>query len=423
VIQPYDNIRIVDFTTVEQGPVGTQVLADFGAEVIKVERLSTGDMTRGGERDSLGGLNPAFAACNRNKKSVTVNLKTEEGKQLIYDLVKVSDVVASNFRPGVMERLGFGFEELSKINPRIIVAYASGYGQTGPYRERQGQDLAAQSIAGLASMTGFEDSPPAPAGYFVCDFLGGMLLAQGIMAALAARERTGRGQVVDSCLLNAGLTVDIMEATNHLNTGKLFPRPKRGFAHPPGNALYAMYECADGRWVSVIGSFVPDAWATTCKALDIGPPASTDERFLARDNQEKYFVEMQAVLAPVIKRFPRDEIIRRFESVGMLAAPINDHAEAFADPQVLHNDMVMEIEHPQAGNLKLVGIPVKLSDTPGQLKTPPPLLGQHNTEIFTELLGRSPEQLSALQRRGVVGNEADQIPDKAPPQRTEHSMW
>ncbi len=404
----YEGIRIIDFTQMEQGPVGTQVLADYGAEVIKIERIDTGDIGRG-DRPQVKGVSTFFAAYNRNKKSLSVDLKTPEGKEIICALVKVSDIVASNFRPGVMDRLGFGWEELSRINPRIICAYASGYGQSGPYKDRRGQDLAAQAMGGLMAMTGERDGPPTAAGSFVADFLGAMLFAQGMMAALAARERTGRGQVVDSCLLNTVVTLPIGEATSYLNTGQAYPRPHRGGCHPAFGPLYAAYQAKDGKWLVIVGSFVEGVLRRVCAALQIEGDLPNDPRFQAGPEGWLHVglgqeAELRAQLEKGFARFTRAEAIRRLEEQDILAAAVNEFSEVFSDPQVVHNQMIQEIDHPVVGRLKLVGYPVKLSETPATLRLPPPTVGQHNEEVL-ELLGYTEEQVRRFEQRGIIGSE------------------
>lgn len=400
----YEGIRILDFTQLQQGPAGTQVLADFGAEVIKIERLDTGEIGRQHE-PRVNGMSPHWAANNRNKLSLSVNVKDPEGKKIIYKLAETADIVASNFRPGVMERLGFGYEELSKINPRIICAYASGYGQSGPYRDRRGQDLAAQAMGGIMALTGEEDGPPTPIGTFAVDFLAAMQFAQGMMLALAAREKTGRGQIVDCSLLNAAISMHIQEGTTYLNTGRLYPRPPQGVAHAHNTALYGKYQTGDGKWLVLIGEFYIDKqWQRVSRALELPEHVMYDERFQTIEGLLEHVRESQRILAEAFKKFSRDEAIRRLEEQDVLAAPVNEYPELFQDPQVLHNEMVIETEHEAVGKIKLVGIPVKLSDTPGTLRFPPPTVGQHN-EMILKSLGYTDEQIRELQEKGVVGSE------------------
>ena len=399
----FTGIRIIDFTQLEQGPSGTQVLADFGAEVIKVERIDTGEMGRA-QMPQVKGVSCFWAANNRNKKSLTLDLQKPHAKEIIYKLVKVSDVVASNFRPGVMERLGFGYQELSQINPRIICAYASGYGQTGPYRDKRGQDLVGQAMGGLMAMTGEADGPPTAAGTWVVDYLGAMLFAQGIMTALAARERTGEGQEVDSCLLNTGVVVHLQEGTAYLNTGQRYPRPPRGICHAYSGPLYATYQTKDGKWLAIVGGFVDQPWKQVCNALGIDSDVAEDPRFQSRPGLAEHQAELQPILQQAFAQRTREEALKALEAQDILCGPVNEHPEVFADPQVIHNQMILETDHPVAGKLKLVGMPVKLSKTPGTLRLPPPTVGQHNEEMLTFLCYTETE-VRQLQKKGVVGSE------------------
>ena len=387
----FEGIRVLDFTIQEQGPVGTQVLGDFGAEVIKFERPGAGDPMRGGAKDGVNGTpfyGSGFVAFNRNKKSVALNLKVPEGKDIIHRLAAKSDVVVSNFRPGVMERLGLGYQELSAINPRIIVAYASGYGQTGPYRDRIGQDMAGQAMGGMTAQSARHGNPPVMAGYDNCDLFGGMLLAQAITLALLARERTGRGQEVDSNLLNTGVLGPSKHAVMYLNDGT-YQKINEPDPRPP-NPMYALYETGDGRWVMAIGIFTPDPFPKMCQAL--GVTADVPE-----DNAARF-----AHIRDAVKKLPFAEIEKRFDEQDLVAAPVNECPHVFQDPQVLHNEMLLEMDHPVAGHLKTVGFPFKLSDTPATLRSPPPLLGEHNEEVLSGLLGMDEETIRQLYVKKVL---------------------
>lgn len=403
-MQVYEGIRILDFTLQEQGPVGVQVLASYGADVIKIERPDGGDGMRGRKKEgSLNGIEGygfGFIACNTNKRGMAINLKTEEGKEIVKKLVETADVVVSNFRPGVMERLGLGYDDLSEINPRIICAYASGYGQTGPYREKMGQDLAAQAMAGLICHTGgYNGERPYPAGYNLCDFVGGMFLAQGIMLALAAREKTGKGQVVDTSLLNAGLVLDILGATGFLNNGKY--RPLNGEGTP--NPIYSIYKTKDESWVAVINAFRDEPLRRLCEAFDIPSSVAEDPRFqdMHQMSQAEYD-ELRGIFEDVISKMTRDEVIQRVEQQNMLAAPVYEYPEVFEDPQVIHNGMIQEVTHPVAGHMKVMGLPVKLSDTPGEFRMPAPLLGEHNENILKDELGYSEEEIAEFYSSNIL---------------------
>lgn len=409
----FSGVRILDFTQLEQGPSGTQVLADFGADVIKVERIGVGEIGRG-QFPTIDGYSPHWSATNRNKKSISIDVKSEHGRSLILELAKNADIVASNFRPGVMDRLGLGYDALAAINPRIIVAYASGYGQTGPYKYHRGQDLAAQALSGLMAMTGTADGPPIPSGTFMIDYLASMQFAQGMMVALSARERTGRGQIVDSCLLNAAIASHLQEGTTYLNTGQQYPRPHPGVAHIHNTALYGYYQAGDGLWFTLIGEFYIDQpWQRVSLALGLEESVRTDPRFQDTSGLRDHVAETQKIVSDAVNQFTRSEVISRFEAEDVLVAAVNDYDAVFVDPQVLHNEMVLTADVPGLGPMKFVGMPVKLSDTPGKLRLPPPTVGQHNDEIFTEL-GYSAAQISTWKNAGVVGSETDSEQSGAP---------
>jgi crotonobetainyl-CoA:carnitine CoA-transferase CaiB-like acyl-CoA transferase len=413
VTTAFEGVRILDFTQLEQGPCGTQVLADFGAEVIKVERIDVGEIGRG-QFPTIDGYSPHWSATNRNKKSLSVDLKSGRGVALVLELARDADIVASNFRPGVMDRLGLGWDALSAVNPRIIVAYASGYGQSGPYTYRRGQDLAAQAISGLMALTGSHESGPTPSGTFIIDYLASMQFAQGMMIALAARERTGRGQVVDSCLLNAAVASHLQEGTTYLNTGQTYPRPPQGIAHAHNTALYGQYRTSDDRWLALIGEFyVTEPWKRVARALGLPDGVRDDPRFQDNTGLLDHVVETRDLVAAGVARLTFDEAMARFEAEDVLVAPVNDYPEVFADPQVLHNEMVLRAPVPGIGEMAFVGIPVKLSDTPGALRSTPPTVGQHNEEILARL-GYSPETIDELRRQGVIGSENERANEGSP---------
>jgi crotonobetainyl-CoA:carnitine CoA-transferase CaiB-like acyl-CoA transferase len=410
----FEGVRILDFTQLEQGPSGTQVLADFGAEVIKVERIDVGEIGRG-QFPTIEGYSPHWSATNRNKKSLSVDLKSSEGMALVLDFAREADIVASNFRPGVMDRLGLGWDALSAVNPRLIVAYASGYGQTGPYALLRGQDLAAQAISGLMALTGSDESGPTAVGTFMIDYVASMQFAQGMMIALAAREKTGRGQVVDSSLLNAAVATHLQEGTTYLNTGQQYPRPPEAIAHAHNTALYGRYRTADDRWVALIGEFyITEPWKRTARALGLPPDVQDDPRLQDTAGLREHLVETRDLVAAGVAKYTLDEVTKRFEIEDVLVATIKDYDEVFVDPQILHNDMVLTADVPGLGAMKFVGMPVKLSETPGIFRSPPPKVGQHNDELLAAL-GRTAAEISALKASGVVGSEADRERDGQKP--------
>lgn len=400
---PYAGIRMIDFTQLEQGPSGTQVLADFGVDVIKIERIDVGEIGRK-QVPQANGMSFAWLANNRNKRSLSLDLRTTEAKSIVYKLVEASDIVASNFRPNVMERLGLGYETLKEINPRLIWAAASGYGMTGPYQDRIGQDLLAQAMGGLMAMTGERDGPPTATGTWIADFLAAMLFAQGITVALAAREKTGRGQVVESNLLNAMIVSHLQENAAILNIGQKYPRPEPGGGHFGSGPLYAIYQCKDGKYFALMGGLIDNALDRISHALDIQPSLADASPWKDMDMRGEEAWQLRPILEKAFKRFTRDEIESSFLENGLPPGPVYEPHEVFDDPQVIHNDMVLETEHPAYGRVALTGFPVKLSETPATLRSPPPLVGEHNEEILREI-GYSDDEIRELQLSESVGRE------------------
>jgi crotonobetainyl-CoA:carnitine CoA-transferase CaiB-like acyl-CoA transferase len=402
----YEGVRILDFTQLEQGPSGTQVLADYGADVIKIERIDVGEIGRD-HAPKVRGMSPHWAANNRNKRSLSIDVKNPEGLRILHRLAETADIVASNFRPGVMERLGLGYGDLSAINPRIICAYASGYGQTGPYRDRRGQDLAAQAMGGVMALTGSAEGPPTPVGTFAIDYIAAMHFAQGMMLALAAREKTGRGQMVDSCLLNSAVALHLQEGTTYLNTGRAYPRPPKGVAHIHNTALYAQYVCRDGKSLVLVGEFyITEPWRRVCRAVGLPDKVAADPRFQTIDGLLDEIDLTYDVLAAAFAKLERDDAIKRLEAEDVLAAPVNEYPDVFADPQVLHNEMILNTQHPAVGSIRLVGMPVKLSATPGTLRHAPPTVGQDNEAVLLDA-GYDAEQVAAWKTARVIGSEND----------------
>lgn len=405
-IQPYSGIRVLDLTQLQQGPSGTQVLADFGADVIKIERPLVGEIGRRMVPVESTGYSNFWAANNRNKRSLSLDLKSEDGKRVFRELVATADVVAANFRPGVMERLGFGFDDLRAINPRVILALASGYGQAGPYSQRRGQDLVAQALGGVLALTGDTASGPRPIGTYAIDYVAAMHFAQGIMAALAARERTGEGQVVDVCLLNAAVALHEQEGSAYLNDHVPVPRPAPHLAHSRNTSLYGVYETAEGRWLALVADiFIDEPWARVCRALGLSDEVATDPRFTTVPELAKYPEESAALLQDAFGRLSLDDAMSRLQAEDVLCAPVQEYAEVFADPQVRHNGMIVTQEIEGVGRRSLVGEPVRLLGTPADpTRLPPPRVGQHNAEILTSL-GYDAEEIERMTGSGSIGDE------------------
>ncbi|MGH2373078.1 MAG: CaiB/BaiF CoA transferase family protein [bacterium] len=396
VAGPLDGVTVLDFTQIELGPCATQVLGDFGADVIKIERPGDGDLARVYMK-APSGESVIFWSLNRNKRSVAIDVRTPMGREAIYRLARRADVIVHNFRPGVMERLGFGPDELRAINPRLIYASGSGYGPTGPYRDKGGQDVLAQAMSGIASRRSEPDAPPEPCATPIADFTAGMLLVQAVLLALLARERTGLGQVVHVSLLDAMLATQLQEGTVWLNL-----RERLNWGAFP---LSGTFQTRDG-YVVMVGAFKPNPLREICKGLDI-EDLSQDPKFAIHDTQVAHRGELQARFRTEFAKRTTREVLDALESVDILCARVNAIDEALGEPQVAHNQMIVEMHHPDLGQIKTVGIPVKLEGTPGSIRRAPPRLGEHTREVLAEI-GFTDEETAAT----VDGRAASPSPSK-----------
>lgn len=397
------HLRVVDASQVMAGPYCAMLLADLGADVVKVE-------PPGGEttRHSLGAVQPwgesaAFLAVNRNKRSLVLDLKAEGGVELYRRLAASADVLVESWRPGTADRLGVGWEQLRERNPRLVYASISGFGATGPYAGRGGYDIITQGMSGIMSVTGFPGGEPAKAGVPLTDIGAGMLCAVGILAALAARERTGEGQLVDTSLFEAGLVFGAWEATQLWASGML-PGPL-GSAHRM-SAPYQAIRTQDGH--VTIGAFAQNLWAAAAAAF--GHPEWVDDpRFATGQDRLAHKDELIALIETVSATAPSAHWLDRLLAAGVPCGPVYDYAEAFADEQTVAREMVVEADHPQAGRIRMLGIPVKLSETPGQVRRRPPTLGEHADELLAEL-GYAPADVARLRAGGVLGPTAHEGP-------------
>lgn len=381
---PLDGITVLDFTQIELGPCATQVLGDFGADVIKIERPPDGDLARV-HMKAPNGESAVFWSLNRNKRSVAIDVRTPQGREAIYRLARRADVVVHNFRPGVMERLGFGPEQLRAINPRLIYAFGSGYGPTGPYRDKGGQDVLAQAMSGIASRRADPDAPPEPCSTPIADFTAGMLLVQAILLALLARERTREGQVVHVSLLDAMLATQLQEATVSLNLGE-----RLNWGAMP---LSGTFQTRDG-YVVMVGAFKPNPLQEICRGLGI-EDLSADPRYATHEAHVAHRGDLQARFREEFRKRTTQQAVQALEAVDILCSPVNSIETALADPQVEHNRMIVEMPHPDLGSIKTVGIPVKMEGTPGSVRLAPPRVGEHTREVLAEL-GFPPEEIEAM---------------------------
>ena len=390
---PLAGITILDFTRYQQGPFATVMLSDMGADVIKVEERLNGDLGRalGAQADGYSGY---FEAHNRNKRSLTLDVRTEDGKRIIRQLVERVDVVVENFRPGVMERLGFGYAALCAINPRIILASASGFGQLGPDAKKPSFDVIGQAASGMMiSQGGGPEHPPQMVTAGHADHVGAMFLAFGVAMALIARDRDGVGQHVDSSLLGGQIAFQAMGFCRSLQDG--FHNSFRS----GGNPLFRGYGCADGKWLA-IGILDPKVWPGLIRALD-RPDLLEDPRFVDAFSRWENNEELIETIAACFRTRPRDEWLPLLAQNDVAAGPVRDHVEVAADPGVLANGYIVEIEHPVRGSIRVPGPPVRLSGTPAAVRSAAPELGQHTEEILLDL-GYSWEELDGLRTRGVI---------------------
>lgn len=387
---------MLDASQVMAGPYCAMLLADLGCDVIKVEPPGTGDSTR----HALGaiqdwGESGAFLAVNRNKRSVTVNLKHPEGLEVFRRLAAACDVLIESYRPGTADRLGIGYDSLRATNPRLVYASISGFGATGPYARRGGYDIITQGMSGIMSVTGQPGGEPAKAGVPLTDIGAGMLCAVGILAALIARGETGEGQHVDTSLFEAGLVYGAWEATELWSTGRM-PGPL-GSAHRL-SAPYQALRTADGH--ITIGAFTDKLWTAAAAAFGHAEWAA-DPRFATGPDRLARRDELVELIESVTVTEPAAAWLERLLEVGVPCGPVYDYAQAFADPQTRAREMVVEAEHPLAGTITMLGIPLKLSGTPGAIRRPPPMLGEHTREVLAEV-GYSEGEIESLVAAGAV---------------------
>ena len=393
---PLSGLKVIDLTHVMAGPTCTLMLADMGAEVIKVEKSPGGDDTRRMIPPKIGGEAASFLMMNRNKRGIVVDLKTPGGRKVLQQLVKGADVLVENFGPGVMERFGFGYEDLKKDNPGLIYCSLSGFGRTGPYKDRRGFDLVAQAMSGIMTFTGDgPDSPPAKCGAPLSDITAGVLAAMGILAAYAHRLKTGEGQWVETSLFEAALVQTYWQSAIALATG-VAPRAM-GSAHPL-NAPYQAFHAADG-WI-VVGGANQKNWLLMLEALGASHLAE-DPRFKENAGRMANLKELEAELQARFEKKPAGHWLKALDEAGVPCGPVYDMLQALADPQTAAREMVVEAEHAKLGPVKTIGLPVKFSRTPGKVRKGAPVYGEDTEEIL-RLHGFSAEEIAALEKEGAV---------------------
>jgi formyl-CoA transferase len=393
---PLDGIRVLDLTRVVAGPYCSMFLGDLGAEVVKVEQPGFGDDTRGWGPPFTGGESAYYLCINRNKQSITLDLKSTEGVELLRQMTEVADVVIENFRPGTMERLGLGEQELRQFNPRLIYASLTGFGADGPMSDWPGYDLIVQAWGGLMSITGAPEGEPVKVGVAIVDLVAGLMLGKAITAALFARERLGLGQRIDTSLLEAEVASLINVGSNYLISGKI---PSRwGNAHP-NIVPYQNFKTADGYFVLGVAS--ETIWRRFCPAIG-RPDLTEDSRFADNAKRVENRSALIALLTEVFLSRTNQTWLKLFNDAEVPCAPVQTVDQVFQSPQVLHRDMLVGVEHPTAGKVPMAGVPVKFSLTPASVRLPPPLLGEHNRQVLKGWLDMSDEAIEELKRKKIV---------------------
>jgi len=389
-------LRVLDLSRILAGPYCTMTLGDLGAEVIKVERPGTGDDTRTWGPPFAGGESAYYLCCNRNKKSIAIDLKSPDGVKLVRELAKVSDVVVENFTPGLMKRFGLDYETLREDNPRLVYCSITAYGQDGPYRDRPGYDMVLSAVGGLMWITGPEGGEPCKVGVAITDVVTGIHASGAIMAALLRRERSGRGQHIDCSLLDIQVASLANIASNYLVAGKEAQR--WGTAHE-SIIPYQVFNAKDRPVAIAVAN--QKLWKSFCVA--IGKQEWIDDpRFESNPKRVENRTELVAYIAEMIAQKTCDEWVELLVGASVPCGPVNNMEGIFADPQVLHREMIVEIPHETIGTLRLGGVPIKYSETPASIRLPPPLLGQHTDEILADVLGYSPKQVEALRQQGAI---------------------
>jgi crotonobetainyl-CoA:carnitine CoA-transferase CaiB-like acyl-CoA transferase len=390
-----EGIRVLDFTQMMMGPWASQFLADMGADVIKVERPGAGEWERGlhAVGELLDGQSPFFLAMNRNKRSVALNLKDERARDVCRRLVERSDLVMENFRPGVMDRLGLGYDDLKKVNPSIVYVSGSGFGPDGPYVDRPGQDLLIQAMSGLAAYGGRSGDPPTPAGSSIVDASTALLLAFSAMVALFHRERTGEGQRVDVSLFNTAIALQCQELAAFMNLDRRFDRSQAGIGGAWLSAPFGIYRTSDG-WMALAMASLP----VIGELLDLPELASYDDERSAYDHRD----EVKELVQRRLAERPTDEWLDVLATRDVWCAPVQTFDEVVDDPQLAHNELLTTVPHPSDGrDVRVVGVPMRFSATPGTIRSGPPAVGQHTDEVLREL-GFDDEELRAMHDEGVV---------------------
>jgi crotonobetainyl-CoA:carnitine CoA-transferase CaiB-like acyl-CoA transferase len=393
---PLHDLLVVDLTRVLSGPYCTMLLADMGARVIKVEQPGRGDDTRAWGPPFVGDESAYFLSINRNKESLTLDLKHPDGRRVLERLLERADVLVENFRPGTLARLGLGYEAVSLRWPRVVYCSISGFGQTGPRRAEPGYDAVIQAEAGLMSITGEAAGPPLRLGVAIADIVTGMFAAQGIAMALLARARTGRGQQVDIGMLDSTAALLTYQAANYFATGRA---PARLGNRHPTIVPYETFEAADGEFVLAVGN--DELWKRFCRAVGVAALAE-DPRFVTNRARSQHYGALRGLLAERFRTRSTADWMAALSAAGVPCGAVRDVAETLGDPQMAARDMVAVVDHVTLGAMQTLGLPIKLSSTPGAIRTAPPVLGQHTDQILRTDLRLNDAEIATLRASGAV---------------------
>lgn len=386
--QALEGIKILDLTRILAGPYSTMILADMGADVIKIERPETGDDSRQ-FGPYVNEESAYFMSLNRNKRSITMNLKSEESIEVFFKMVKDADIVIENFRPGTMEKLGIGYDRLKEINPKIIYASSSGFGHTGPYSERPAYDAVVQAMGGVMSITGEKGGTPIKFGTSIADITAGLYTTIGILSALQYRNRTGKGQKIDIAMLDTQVSLLENAIARYYASGEI-PEPL-GNRHP-SIIPFEDFETLDGSIMISAGN--DSLWKKLCSALNL-EDLREDERFKTNPLRGENYEELRPLLSQVFKLKDTRDWIKILNSYGIPNGPINNIEDIVNDPQIQAREMIVDVEHPKAGNMKMPGVPIKMSETQGSVRSPAPILGEHTDNILKEF-GISDEKIEQM---------------------------
>ncbi len=392
-------MRVLELAQIMAGPTCGMMLADLGADVIKIEKTDGGDDARGYRDPRINGVSAPFLMLNRNKRAIALDLKTPEGKEVLLRMVRDADVLIENFRKGTLEKLGLGYDVLSEINPGLIYCAISGYGRTGPAADKGGFDLIAQGYTGLMSITGEEGGPPLRTGNSIADINAGILAAVGILAAYQHKQKTGRGQIVETSLIEAGLQQLYWHAAIHFATGES-PGPS-GSAHVLATP-YQAFPTQDGH--IIVGGANEKNWERIAQVLG-RPEWLTDPRYRLNSDRMRHRDTLLPAMAEILRTKPSADWLAAFDAAGVPAGPVHSIGEALSHPQTLAREMVVEQQHPEAGPVKSIGLPIKLSETPARYVRPSPRLGEDTRALLAEC-GYGEKQIAEMLRAGVVRDVA-----------------